>query len=139
MTHDERNFAEQIREQGYRYTPQRQLILDTLCGLGRHATVEEIYERVRASAPSLSLATVYRTVNFLEALRLVVSAEIGGDTVYEIARETPHHHLVCRRCGKVVTLPDYHLQGLVDHLAEEHRFHAEIDHLTISGLCADCQ
>jgi Fur family ferric uptake transcriptional regulator len=139
MSHIERNFAERIREEGYRFTPQRQLILDALCGMGRHASVEEIYERIQALAPSVSLATVYRTVNFLESLHLVVSAEIQGETVYEIAPPTPHHHLVCRECGKVVTLADYHLEGLVRHLVEEHHFHAEIEHLTITGLCGACR
>ena len=139
MSHVERDFATRIREQGYRYTPQRQLILDTLCRLGRHATVEEIYERIREVAPTISLATVYRTVSFLEELTLVVSADIQGDTVYEIAPDTPHHHLICRHCGEIVTLADHHLQDLVCHLAEEHDFRAEIRHLTISGVCADCQ
>ena len=139
MTHVERNFAQQIREQGYRYTPQRQLILDTLCKLGRHATVDEIYEQIQAVAPTISLATVYRTVNFLESLDLVVSAEIQGETLFEITAEKPHHHLVCCRCGKVTAFPDSALQPLVAYLAEEHAFQAEISHLTISGLCESCR
>ena len=139
MSHVRRDFAAQIREQGYRYTPQRQLILDTLCALGRHATVDEIYEQIREVAPTISLATVYRTLNFLEELKLVVSAEIRSETVYELADDTPHHHLVCRRCGGVLTFADHHLQDLVCHLAEEHDFQAEIRHLTIRGICADCQ
>lgn len=139
MSHIKQDFARLIREQGYRFTPQRQLILDALCQMGGHATVEEIYEQVQATAPAINLATIYRTVNFLEELRLVVSAEIGGQTVYEIAQPTPHHHLVCRKCGKVTTLDDRHFNWLVTHLAKEHNFQAEIDHLTISGLCAECQ
>lgn len=139
MSHKEQNFAERIRQQGYRFTPQRQLILDALCERGGHATVEDIYEAVNATAPAINLATVYRTVRFLEELRLVVSADIQGDTVYEIARPTPHHHLVCRACGQVTVLADHHFGDLVEHLAEEHQFRAELDHLTIRGLCRDCQ
>ncbi|MFW5942585.1 MAG: Fur family transcriptional regulator [bacterium] len=139
MTHKERNFAQRIRQQGYRFTPQRQLILDALCERGGHATVDEIYETVSATAPAINLATVYRTVRFLEELRLVVSAEIQGRTVYEIAQPTPHHHLVCRECGEVQVLGDEHLQDLAAALAREHQFKAELDHLAISGLCAGCQ
>jgi Fe2+ or Zn2+ uptake regulation protein len=138
MTHNKQNFAARIREEGYRFTPQRQLILDSLCSLGGHATVEQIYERVAATAPSINLATVYRTVSFLEELNLVVSAEIQGKTFYEIADATPHHHLVCRACGSVTQLADYHLHDLTEHLADEHDFRAELDHLVIRGLCRDC-
>lgn len=139
MTHVEQEFAERIREQGYRYTPQRQLILDALCEMGRHATVDDVYERVQARAPTVNLATVYRTMNFLEELNLVVSADIQGQRVYEIARPTPHHHLVCRRCDQVTTIADHHLDELVTRLAREHDFEAEINHLAISGLCGDCR
>lgn len=139
MSHKEQNFAARIREEGYRFTPQRQLILDALCDMGGHATVEEIYDRVSETTPAINLATVYRTVHFLEELRLVVSAEIKGSTVYEIAEPTPHHHLVCRCCGQVKALADHHFEELVEHLAEEHHFKAEIDHLTLSGVCQQCQ
>lgn len=138
MSHKEQKFAAHIREQGYRFTPQRQLILDALCDMGSHATVEEIYEQVTETAPAINLATVYRNVHFLEELRLVVSAEIRGRTVYEIAEPTPHHHLVCRICGQVTALADHHFDDLVEHLAQEHHFKAEIDHLTISGVCQEC-
>ena len=139
MSHNERNFADFIREQGYRFTPQRQLILDALCAIGPHVTVDEIYARVAETAPSVNLATVYRTLDFLEELRLVVSADIQGKTVYEIAPPTPHHHLVCRSCGHVSLLENHHFDELVGHLADEHHFEADLDHLTISGLCHRCQ
>jgi Fur family ferric uptake transcriptional regulator len=139
MSHNERNFADKIRQQGYRFTPQRQLVLDALCAIGGHATIEEIYESVQKTSPAVNLATVYRTLHLLEELRLVVSAEIQGKSVYEIAQPDPHHHLVCRACGAVLKLHDRHLHEFVQHLAQEHHFYAEIDHLTISGLCANCQ
>lgn len=139
MTHVEQNFAERIRKQGYRYTPQRKLILDALCEMGGHATVDDVYERVQTLAPTVNLATVYRTMNFLEELNLVFSADIQGQKVYEIARPTPHHHLVCRRCSQVTTIADHHLDELVARLAREYDFEAEINHLAISGLCGDCR
>jgi Fe2+ or Zn2+ uptake regulation protein len=138
MSHIDRNYAQRIREGGYRLTPQRQIIMDALCEFGGHATVQELAERVRARAPAIDLATVYRTLRFFCDLRLVAAAQIGGDIVYEIAGEEPHHHLICRACGAEQTLTDYHLRSLVEHLLQEHGFYAEIDHLAISGLCQAC-
>jgi len=119
-------------------TPQRLLLLDAICEGNGHTTFEEIYERVKAKAPGINQATVYRALDFLCELRLVVSAEIEGRTVYEIAGEAPHHHLICRGCGAVQGLGDFHLDKLRDHLIQDHCFRADLDHMVITGLCAKC-
>jgi len=139
MSHDQLNYIERVREQGGRMTPQRQIILDAVCAIGRHTTACAIYDRVHTTTPAINRATVYRTLAFFCDLQIIVSAEIDGQTVYEIADPTPHHHLVCRKCGYVTTLADHHLNQFIQHLVEEHRFQPEINHLTISGLCAACQ
>jgi Fur family ferric uptake transcriptional regulator len=139
MSHQQQNFAKRIRQQGYRLTPQRQLILDTVCQAGGHATATEICRNVKRVAPAVNRATVYRTLNFFCQLRLLCSSEIAGKTVYEIADPVPHHHLVCRGCGHVAGLANHHFGELADHLLAEHQFEAELVHLTIPGLCADCQ
>jgi len=139
MSHNIHNYANLIRKQGFRLTPQRQLILDTVCEVGGHATATEIYERVQSTAPAVNRATVYRTLDFFRDLRLIVASDIGGKTVYEIAEPVPHHHLVCRRCGQVEALADHHFRELFDHLMSEHNFEAELDHMTIPGICDDCR
>jgi Fur family ferric uptake transcriptional regulator len=138
MSHDRLECATQIREHGFRVTPQRLLLLDAICEGNGHTTFDEIFERVKSKAPGINQATVYRSLDFLCELRLVVSAEIEGHTVYEIASDTPHHHLVCRNCGLFQELTDYHFQELRDHLLEEHGFKADLDHMAITGLCAKC-
>jgi Fur family ferric uptake transcriptional regulator len=138
MSHNQSECAAQIRDQGFRVTPQRMLLLDAVCEANGHTTFDEVYERVKTKAPGINPATVYRTLDFLCDLRLVVSAEIDGKTVYEIAEETPHHHLVCRRCGSIQKLTDYHFHDLRAHLLAEHGFQADLDHVAITGLCAQC-
>ena len=138
MSHDRLECAAQMRDLGFRVTPQRMLLLDAICEGNGHTTFDEIYERVKAKAPGINQATVYRALDFLCELRLIVSADIEGHTVYEIAGETPHHHLVCRGCGAVQELANYHFQVLRDHLLMEHGFKADLDHLAINGLCAEC-
>jgi len=115
------------------------LLLDAICEGNGHTTLDEIYERVKAKAPGINQATVYRTLDFLCELRMVVSAEIEGHTVYEIASETPHHHLICRSCGSSHELTDYHFHELRDHLLREHGFKADLDHLAITGVCKNCK
>jgi Fur family ferric uptake transcriptional regulator len=138
MSHHQIRYKEQIREQGYRLTPQRQIIMDALCGINDHATVNEVYERVQAQMPSIDRATVYRTLHFFRELCLVVATEMDGEMRYEVAGTTPHHHLICRICGAEQELSDKHLRDLVEHLQQEHGFTAEINHLVIPGVCQKC-
>jgi len=138
MTHHQINYDKRIREQGYRLTPQRQIIMDALCTIGDHASVSQVYESVHTTNPSIDRATVYRTLHFFRDLRLVASSEIDGEILYEIVGKTPHHHLICRLCGTEQLLDDQHLNDLVEHLQQEHGFTAEINHLVISGICQDC-
>ena len=138
MSHYNRDYVTRIREMGGRMTRQRQLILDIVCEQGDHLTAGEIYELVRVKAPEVNQATVYRTLDFFCELNLIARSEIAGRSLYEIVDETPHHHLVCRQCGSVEALGDHHFDELARHLCQEHGFHAELNHLAISGLCAMC-
>lgn len=138
MSHKELHYLEQIRQLGFRVTPQRQFILDTLCEHGHHATAADLYTKVRAKMPAINLATIYRTLDFFCELRIVSKNQMAGETVYEIVGATPHHHLVCRGCNHVAVLDAHHFESLSRHLWEEHQFVPDLDHLVINGLCADC-
>jgi Fur family ferric uptake transcriptional regulator len=128
-----------MRKRGFRVTPQRQAILDAICEGGGHTTPEEIYRRVHAKAPAINRATVYRTLDFLCDLRLVVAMRVGDHTYYEIAGERPHHHLVCRSCGAIIQLDSTLLEGLVASIDKTHHFYVDMDHVGLFGLCEDCR
>jgi Fur family ferric uptake transcriptional regulator len=140
MSHHRWNYPKLMHERGFRVTPQRQLILDAICEGDGHTTPEEIYERVHAKSPAINRATVYRTLDFLCELRLVVAADIGGGRkVYEIAGEAPHHHLVCRRCGAVEQIGHDTVRSLFARIEREHHFVVDMDHLALFGLCHKCR
>jgi Fur family ferric uptake transcriptional regulator len=139
MSHDIEAVASQLREAGYRVTPQRQLILDAVCELGGHVTPEEVYEHVHESAPAVNRATVYRTLAFLSEQGFITATQRGnGRYSYEIAAAEPHHHLVCRQCGDSVQLPHSALHGLFKEIEAEHDFVIDMKHVTFFGLCARC-
>lgn len=138
MTHHTLHYAERIRAQGHRLTPQRELILDAVCEGHGHSTIEEIIARVHKKAPAINRSTVYRSLTFLQSMHLVVSAQIEGHTVYEIAHLEPHHHLVCQQCGKVVDIDNSALAALSETLLSEFGFVLDSDHLVFSGLCQSC-
>ena len=129
-----------IRQHGYRLTPQRQVILEAVLEGEEHSTIDQVYQRARQRAPVLNLATVYRSLNFLCELRLLVAADIGGGRwVFEPAGDTPHHHLVCRTCGRVERIEQAEVQALEDSIAARHDFAIDMDHITFFGLCTTCR
>ena len=139
MTHERFDYAALIRERGFRVTPQRQLILDAICAGGGHTTPDEIYARVRAKSPAVNRATVYRTLDFLCELRLVVAIHMGGQMFYEIAGDAPHHHLVCRQCSKIVEIGHHTLKALFSRIEREQQFRVDMDHVALFGLCKECR
>jgi Fur family transcriptional regulator, ferric uptake regulator len=139
MTHERLDYQSRMRAKGYRVTPQRQLILDSICQGNGHTTLKEIYARVQEKSPTVNQATVYRNLDFLCSLNLVVAAEVSGRRVYEIAGEEPHHHLVCRKCGKAERIDHARVRQFFESVEEAYPFHVDMDHLTLFGLCQACR
>ncbi len=133
------DFAAQLHSQGYRLTPQRQLILEAVRRSGDHLTPEEVYRRVHRRNPAISRATIYRTLEFLCELRLIHALYWGGQMYYEITDDQPHHHLVCRACGAMEECEHDLLQNLFKMVEKRHRFTIDMDHMALFGLCRKCR
>lgn len=127
-----------LRAQGFRITPQRQLVLEAVERL-RHGTPDEILAEVQRTAPAVNLSTVYRTLEVLEDVGLVTHAHIGhGSPTYHAVDEEVHIHLVCDRCGAVDSVPASVAEPLVAALRRERGFATEIAHVAVHGTCAAC-
>ncbi len=140
MSHNSSDFAARIRDQGGRLTPQRQLVLDTLCALGGHVSVADLSDRVQAVAPAIDRSTVYRTLALLQDLELVSAATVDGVSVYEIAtaRTQPHAHLICEQCGHVEHVQSDLVSDLMQQLVAHHDFVMSNTGLSVQGLCRGC-
>ena len=127
-----------LREQGFRITPQRQLVLEAVETL-RHGTPEEILIEVQRTATGVNLSTVYRTLEVLEDVGLVTHAHIGhGAPTYHAVDDHVHIHLVCDRCGKVMSVSAEVADDFVDRLRTDHEFVTDISHMAIHGWCTAC-
>ena len=127
-----------LREQGFRITPQRQLVLEAVETL-RHGTPEEILIEVQRTATGVNLSTVYRTLEVLEEVGLVTHAHIGhGAPTYHAVDDHVHIHLVCDRCGKVMSVSAEVADDFVDRLRTDHEFVTDISHMAIHGWCTAC-
>ncbi len=130
---------DRLHERGFRMTSQRMAILHALRQAGGHLPPTEIYARARRAQPGLTEATVYRTLEFLVENGYALAAHVGGGKlVYELTEEN-HHHLICRKCGKTVSVEAAALTGLYDQLSASTGFQLDARHIALLGICPDCQ
>jgi len=133
-------FVRQLRERGFRLTPQREIILSVLHDVEGWATADEIYGRVQKVSTSLDISTVYRTLDLLQELDLVFGMETGdGQRRYELLGvHGPHLHLVCQSCGQVIAADLDVARAFGADLQAKYGFQPALDQLSIPGLCPAC-
>jgi Fur family ferric uptake transcriptional regulator len=133
-------FLEKLREQGFRRTLQRDLVLSVMHRLDDFATADEIYQRVQVVSSAVDISTVYRTLDLLQNFQLVAAVD-AGDGQRRFKLEGVHEarlHLVCRQCGTVLGADIAPIESLVAHARRHYDFVIEPDHLSITGLCGEC-
>lgn len=119
-------------------TPQRIAIYRALVESTEHPSPEMLFNEVSRSMPSLSLATIYKTLETLEGIGLVREIPVTGDRKRFDAIVESHHHLICNECGSV---GDYHDDSL-NQLPPRRRLGGFIPQsvsVNISGLCTACR
>lgn len=129
-----------LRQRGYRITPQREIIIESLAHAGGHVTAEEIYAQVQKRTHALNIATVYRTLDLLVANGLACRADLwDGRVVYTTFDHGQHIHLVCKKCGTIFRAEHALIEPLQEKLKLGYQFDPDLDHLSITGICARCQ
>lgn len=127
-----------LRNRGYRLTPQRQLVLEAVDRL-EHATPDDILAEVRRTADGINISTVYRTLDLLEELDLVSHAHLGhGAPTYHLAERHHHLHLMCRDCEKVLEADIEVAEPFRDRLRAAFGFDTDMKHFAIYGRCREC-
>ena len=107
---------------------------------GRHLTAEEVTAEVRAKLPDVNISTVYRTLELLVGLGLVVETRLeGAACYYEVSPEPTHHHFLCAQCGSVGHFGDELLAPVNEALTARHGFEVSQIQVTAFGLCRQCR
>lgn len=124
---------------GRALTPQRRAVLRVVADSDEHLTAGEIFEAARRRLPSISFATVYNSLKYLTEAGLVREINFGkGSSRYD--RETARHdHAVCSRCDRLVDFDLPETPQLTRAAARRSRFKPESIHLTLIGVCPQCQ
>ena len=130
-----------LKNEGLRYTSQRQIVWDEICKTDDHRDAEDIYFKIKTSGQKVSRATVYRTIDVLVKNNLVRKLELGdGRNRYENKLDSSHHdHIVCIQCGRIDEFMDENIEKLQDEIAKEYQFKIVRHIHQLFGLCKNCR
>lgn len=123
-----------IRSRGGKVTPQRLAIYEALEADTSHPSVEAIYERIRPAMPTVSLTTVYKTLNELVAIGELRRFDVNGASHFD-TRTDPHAEAVCLRCN---TIRDAEFTGAAAP-PNLHGFDVIGQTQTFFGYCEECR
>lgn len=140
MEQAKNSLIEELQTRGIRITPQRAIIFEAMEKLEGHITAEDIFQEVQQVNPYISLATVYRTLDLLQELKLINPTNLGrGQTYFALKNHGPHHHMVCTVCGGIEEFPDELLESVRHSLITRYGFEAHTEHMSIFGICQKCR
>ncbi|MGH9121982.1 MAG: Fur family transcriptional regulator, partial [Acidimicrobiales bacterium] len=127
-----------FRERGLKVTPQRECIFGVLAGAAEHPSAEWVYAEARRRMPTMSLRTVYQTLNDLAGMGEIQQLDLGTGSTRFDPNVDPHHHLVCTHCGRVRDLyADF--SGLEAPPAGLQGFEVGPAEVIFRGTCPECQ
>lgn len=132
-------FIEVLHNNGFKATPQRIEILNILTESHTHPTVNEVYQKVKKKFPTISPATVYKTVQVLKEARKVQELTFYDEKTRLDANMEPHINLVCLRCKKITDHQDLKVIDFVQYHSKKSAFKNERQRIDFYGICKQCQ
>lgn len=127
---------------GMRRTVQREAIIDAAFRTKDHFSAEDLLVMARAIEPSVSRATVYRTLPLLVESGLLRQLDLGGDTtIYDpnFLDHPTHNHLVCVDCRKIIEFEDPHIELLENCITRRLGFSPTNKSVKIEARCDEFQ
>jgi len=128
-----------LREKGFKVTPQRLAIYNMLAGTKSHPNAEMIFNALQTMYPTMSLATVYKTMEILKEIGLVQVLNAGEDSFRYDADTRSHPHVRCIECGQVEDVENIDSAAFVDQVSQKTKYQLMGQQFYFYGLCPDCQ
>ena len=127
-----------LRKRGYRATSQRIAICRVAMANHQHPTARSIQRDIKKSHPTVSLATVYKTLQVLRDNNLVQELAFSQAETRFDPNVRPHANLLCSQCGKISDVDDQSIANLVTTVASKGKFAIMGQRFDIYGICEKC-
>ena len=128
-----------LRERDFRLTPQRVELVRLIAASEGHPSASQLYAKIRTQFPTMSQATVYKTLALLKEMNQVLEIDLRDDSRYDGNRPDPHPHLICMKCNKIVD-GDLALDpAAIRNLESASGYQIVHPQITFYGLCPKCK
>jgi len=129
-----------LKESEYRLTPQRVELIRLIAASEGHPSASHLYNQIKVQFPTMSLATVYKTLDLLKELGEVLEIGLRDDSHYDGNKPYPHPHLICIKCKKIMDGElDSTVKNIVQEVERNFGFQILKHQLDFYGICPDCQ
>ena len=129
-----------LKENEYRLTPQRVELIRLMAASEEHPSASHLYNQIKVQFPTMSLATIYKTLELLKELGEVLEIGLRDDSHYDGNKPYPHPHLICTKCKKIMDGElDTAVKTIVQEVEKNFGFQIVKHQLDFYGICSDCQ
>ena len=128
-----------FKDKKLKLTPQRLAVFQYLTSTNEHPSAEVIYKALQPTYPTMSLATVYKTLNTLVEIGLIQELNVGEGNFRYDATITEHGHIQCLECGKVDDLYEVDFSNLNSLVESSSNYKIKYNKLFFYGVCSNCQ
>jgi Fur family peroxide stress response transcriptional regulator len=129
---------EALRTKGYKATPQRIAICRIALNSRAHPSAQEVYAEVKKIHPTVSLATVYKTLEVIRDLDLVQEINFPKRQARFDSHMNPHINLICLKCGIITDLEDVAVKEITRKVAAATKFKPTGQRVDVYGICQKC-
>ena len=128
-----------LRERNFRLTPQRVELVRLIATDEGHPSAAQLYSKIKTQFPTMSQATVYKTLDLLKEMNQVLEIDLRYDSHYDGNRPAPHSHLICMQCNKIVDGDLEFDRTSIRQLEETSGYQIVHPQIVFYGLCPDCR
>jgi Fur family transcriptional regulator, peroxide stress response regulator len=128
-----------LKERNFRLTPQRVELVRLIAASEGHPSASQLYTKIKNQFPTMSHATVYKTLALLKEMNQVLEIDLRDDSHYDGNRPQPHPHLICVKCNKIIDAEVSLDQESLQRLEQTSGYKILRPQISLYGLCLDCQ
>jgi Fur family peroxide stress response transcriptional regulator len=128
-----------LKERDFRLTPQRVELVRLIAVSEGHPSANQFYKKIKLKFPTMSHATVYKTLALLKEMNQVLEIDLREDSHYDGNRPQPHPHLICMKCNKIVDGEVSLDQEAIIKLEKVSGYTILRPQISLYGLCPDCK
>jgi Fur family peroxide stress response transcriptional regulator len=127
-----------LRDNGFKVTPQRLAVYNALADTREHPNADTLFSSLQPHFPTMSLATVYKTIDILAQLGLVRVLNTGEFSFRYDADTSDHAHIQCEKCGAVTDVYSLDVGNSVKEAEKETGYRISSKQIYFFGLCKGC-